>query len=156
MKKSFLKIARFSLAVPISAAIAIALFAGQNTAQSAESFEEIVASAQAESKPIVLEFTGSDWCPPCKMMHKEVFGTEAFQKFAEENLVFVKVDFPKRKELPAEEAQRNESLAKQFDVRGFPTVVILNSDGKEVAREVGFQSGGVSSFIAWVKKQAAL
>jgi thiol-disulfide isomerase/thioredoxin len=120
-------------------------------AETPGSWDEIVQKATTANKPILLEFTGSDWCPPCMMMNKTVFSTPEFQKFAESDLVFVKLDFPRKKELPATEKQRNEALAQKFGVEGFPTMVILDPKGQEVARKVGGMSGGAEAFIQWVK-----
>jgi thiol:disulfide interchange protein len=114
--------------------------------------DQIQVRAAEAKKPILLEFTGSDWCPPCKMMDKQVFSTEAFQKFAGSNLIFVKLDFPQAKPQTDEIKARNEALAKKFNVEGFPTVVLLSPEGKELAREVGYMGGGAEGFISWVKK----
>ncbi len=130
-----------------------ALFAADPaTGDTDESFDQVQARALEAKKPILLEFTGSDWCPPCKMMHKQVFGTEAFQKFAATDLIFMKLDFPRAKPQSDEIKARNEALAEKFGIEGFPTVILLSPDGKELAREVGFMGGGPEEFIAWVKK----
>ncbi|MCS7009233.1 MAG: thioredoxin family protein, partial [Chthoniobacterales bacterium] len=68
-----------------------------------ETFDQILNRAKISNKPILLKFTGSDWCPPCKKLHKEVFATPEFQKFAEKNLIFVVIDFPRNQTLPIEE-----------------------------------------------------
>jgi thioredoxin-related protein len=120
-------------------------------AQGSESWDQILEKASGASKPIVLEFTGSDWCPPCMMMNKEVFSTPEFKKFADNDIVFVKLDFPRKKELPADESERNNELAQQFRVEAFPTVVVLDAKGKELERNVGFMRGGPSAFISWVQ-----
>lgn len=135
-----------------SLSIFVFLAAAPAAEESAESLAEIQARATSEKKPILLEFTGSDWCPPCKMMDKQVFSTDAFQKFAASDLVFVKLDFPRAKAQSAEVKARNEKLAEQFKVEGFPTVILLSPEGKELAREVGFMGGGADEFIAWVNK----
>ncbi|MCX7712616.1 MAG: thioredoxin family protein [Chthoniobacterales bacterium] len=117
-----------------------------------ETFDQILNRAKISNKPILLKFTGSDWCPPCKKLHKEVFATPEFQKFAEKNLIFVVIDFPRNQTLPIEETERNEQLASRFNVRGFPTVILLSPEGRELAREVGYLPGGVSTFLEWIKK----
>lgn len=141
------------LTLAASVALATVVHAAE---ESAQPLPEILKSAQASNKPVVLEFTGSDWCPPCKMMQKQVFSTPAFEKFAASDVVFVKLDFPRSREQAADVKARNRSLAEKFNVEGFPTIVILDPSGKELAREVGFQDGGPESFIAWIKKSAKL
>lgn len=110
-----------------------------------------IAQAASQKKPVVLEFTGSDWCPPCMTQNKDVFEQPAFEEFAKNNLVLVKLDFPRTKPQDPEIKQRNQQLAAQYQVQGFPTVILLNAEGKELAREVGYKGGGVPGFIDWVK-----
>jgi protein disulfide-isomerase len=110
-----------------------------------------IAQAASQKKPVLLEFTGSDWCPPCMKQNKDVFEQPAFEEFAKNNLVLVKLDFPRSKPQDPEIKQRNQQLAAQYQVQGFPTVILLNAEGKELAREVGYKGGGVPGFIDWVK-----
>ena len=116
------------------------------------SLSDILTSAKEQNKPVLLEFTGSDWCPPCKMMNKQVFSTEEFQKFSTEKLVFVKVDFPRNIKQTAEVKARNQDLQEKFDVEGYPTVVLLSPEGKVLGQEVGLQPGGAQSFIKWINE----
>ena len=108
------------------------------------------AQAAAEKKPVLLEFTGSDWCPPCMKQNKDVFEQPAFGEFAKDKLVLVKLDFPRSKPQAPDIKERNQKLAAQYEVQGFPTVILLGADGKELAREVGYKGGGVPGFIEWV------
>ncbi len=124
--------------------------------ETSQSLEEILKTAEADKKPVVLEFTGSDWCPPCKMMEKQVFSTKEFQDFSASDIVFVKLDFPRSKEQAAEVKARNEELVKKFNIEGFPTLVVLDSQGKELARQVGFLAGGPSAVIDWIQKSAKM
>lgn len=110
-----------------------------------------IAQAASQKKPVLLEFTGSDWCPPCMKQNNDVFEQPAFEEFAKNNLVLVKLDFPRSKPQDPEIKQRNQQLAAQYQVQGFPTVILLNAEGKELAREVGYKGGGVPGFIDWVK-----
>ena len=110
------------------------------------------ASKQAaqEHKYILLDFTGSDWCPWCIKMDKEVFDQSQFSDFAVKNLILVKVDFPRKTaQSPAEKSQ-NEELAKKYAIEGFPTYILLDSSGKEVRRQVGYLQGGATAFIGWL------
>ena len=111
-----------------------------------------VASKQAaqEHKYILLDFTGSDWCPWCIKMDKEVFDQSQFSDFAVKNLVLVKVDFPRKAAQSPAEKNQNEELAKKYAIEGFPTYILLDSNGKEVRRQVGYLQGGVTAFIGWL------
>jgi protein disulfide-isomerase len=102
--------------------------------------------AKAENRPILLEFTGSDWCPPCQRLNAEVFSRSEFSAFADENLILVKLDFPRRTEQAPELAAQNRRLAEKYGIQGFPTVVILSPSGEEIGR-TGYRRGGVASYI---------
>jgi thiol-disulfide isomerase/thioredoxin len=115
-------------------------------------YEESLKKAAAENRMVLLEFTGSDWCPPCKKQAEDVFAQPAFEEFASANLVPVKLDFPRRAAQSEEQKAANHALAKQYQVDGFPTVILLDSKGTELAREVGYGGGGVTAFIEWVNK----
>jgi thiol:disulfide interchange protein len=87
--------------------------------------------AKAEKKAVLVEFTGSDWCPPCIAMRKNVFSQKEFIDAASKNFILVELDFPKKDE---ELAKKNEPFAKKYQIEGFPTVVLFNSEGKEFTR----------------------
>ncbi len=113
-------------------------------------YQASIAAAASAKKPILLEFTGSDWCPPCMKQNKDVFEQAAFEDYAKDKLMLVKLDFPRRKEQAPEIKESNQQLAAQYAVQGFPTIILLSPDGKELAREVGYKGGGVPGFIEWV------
>jgi thioredoxin-related protein len=93
-----------------------------------------VARANAEHKLVLLEFGSSDSCPPCVAFERKVFSQPEFIGYATSNLVFVRLDYPFRIELPPDTAATNDLLMKQFDVPGFPTFIALDSSGKEFWR----------------------
>ena len=108
--------------------------------------------AKAEKKLVMLDFTGSDWCGWCIKLHKEVFSQPEFIEYAAKNIVAVEVDFPNKKKLSEEQQKANEALSKKYGVRGYPTLIILDGDGKKVA-EMGYVKGGPKAFIAEFESQ---
>ena len=82
----------------------------------------------------MLDFTGSDWCGWCIKLNKEVFSKEEFADYAKKNLVLVEVDFPRRKKLSEEQKKANEALQEKYKIEGYPTLVVLNGDGKQVGK----------------------
>ena len=104
--------------------------------------------AKAEQKVVLLDFTGSDWCGWCKRIDKEVFSTTEFKEYATKNLVLVEVDFPRQKKLSPELKKANDALQNRYKVEGFPTFVVLNGEGREIGRQVGYLEGGSKAFIA--------
>jgi protein disulfide-isomerase len=102
--------------------------------------------AANNDKHVLLHFTGSDWCPWCIKLDTNVFSTPEFAEFAASELVLVKVDFPKRHQLSQEQAAANEKLSQKYRVRGFPTLIMLNSKGERVGT-TGFRRGSATSYI---------
>ncbi len=113
-------------------------------------YTEALGKAKTEDRKVFLFFTGSDWCGWCMRLEREVLRMPEFTDFAAENMVLVKLDFPRRTRLPAAEAAQNQRLAKEYGVRGYPTVVVLDSNGKRVG-EMGYQEGGPGPFIEQIR-----
>ena len=88
--------------------------------------EEAYAQSVKQNKPILANFTGSDWCGWCKRLDQDVFTTPTFKSWAEKNLVLLEVDFPRRKRLPEKNQEQNAAMAKSLNVTGYPTVWLLN------------------------------
>ena len=88
--------------------------------------EKAIEVSNSTKKPVFGFFTGSDWCGWCHKLQRDVFAKAAFIEWAKKNVVLLELDFPRNKQLPAELAQQNKSLATQFQVQGFPTVWYFN------------------------------
>lgn len=141
----------------ISAALAAAILAGTASAQTQvqwlTDFKKAQEQAKATNKLLLIEFTGSDWCPPCRMLQKEVLSTREFQEYASKNLVLLEVDFPRAKQQTAELQQQNQTLAERFAVDGFPSIILLNADGKKLGALVGYDPhAGRQGFIDALEK----
>jgi thioredoxin-related protein len=117
-------------------------------------YDKALADAKASNKYVLLDFNGSDWCPPCIEMKKVVFSKPAFLNYASKNLVLVDVDYPRQKKQPDAVAKQNERLAQQYDIErsGYPTIVLLNSNGKVLGRLEGYAGETPADMIAWVEK----
>lgn len=99
----------------------------------------------------MLDFTGSDWCIWCIRLHNEVFSKPAFVEYARKNLVAVEVDFPAKKKLDPARKKANGELKKKYEIKGFPTIVVLDGEGNKVG-ELGYVEGGPKAFIAELEK----
>ena len=108
--------------------------------------------AKANDKLLLLNFTGSDWCGWCIKIDKDIFSQPQFKDYARDNLVLVELDFPRRKAQPAELKKQNLGLAQQYEVLGFPTIVVLNSNGQKLWQFDGYFPGGPEAFIAQLQK----
>jgi protein disulfide-isomerase len=138
--------------------IAIALMAGWTVFQAGAKdptwltdLSQAEAKAKTENKLVVMDFTGSDWCPWCIKLDKEVFSTPQFASFAQTNLVLVEVDFPRAKSQSPELQRANHELAQKYNIEGYPTVVVLDSQGKKLG-ELGYEPGGPGPFIQSLEK----
>ena len=106
------------------------------------------------NKPLMLFFTGSDWCGWCKKLVREVYKTSEFSRWAKKNVVLVDIDFPRKTKLSEELLKQNRELAQMFGVRGYPTVWFVNpsiaQDGKvnlEKIGNTGYVKGGPTAWI---------
>lgn len=102
-------------------------------------YQEAVNQSKASNKPILLFFTGSDWCSWCHKLENEALNTEDFYQAAGNRFVFVVVDFPSSGAGP--NAQQNDHLKNKFAIGGFPTIVILDSNENKLG-STGYQPGG--------------
>lgn len=118
-------------------------------------WEAAKAKSKAENKPILINLTGSDWCGWCIKMEKQTFSQKAFKDFAAENLILMEADFPKKKELPAALKKQNAELEKQYLAGGYPTVFLLDAEGKKLSEDLGTLKGGMDEFIAKLKELIA-
>jgi protein disulfide-isomerase len=114
-------------------------------------FEAAKAKAVKEGKPIFINFTGTDWCGWCIKLEKEVFSQKAFQDYAKENLVLVEVDFPRKKEQTAQLKEQNKKLDKEYGVEGYPTLYLLDAQGKKLTEDIGYREGGPEAYVAHLK-----
>ena len=108
--------------------------------------------AKANHKLLLLDFTGSDWCGYCFQLDKAILSQQQFKDYARDNLVLVELDFPRAKSQSAEVRKQNMELAQHYEVVGFPTIVVLNSDGQAVWHYDGYFPGGPEAFIAELQK----
>jgi len=114
-------------------------------------YDEAKTKAKSDNKFLLLDFTGSDWCGWCKRLNAEVFSKPQFQDYAAKNLVLVELDFPRAKPQTEEVKKQNMQLASQYQIEGFPTIVVLNADGRKIG-ELGYMEGGAEAFIAAIEK----
>ncbi|MGD0812939.1 MAG: thioredoxin family protein [Verrucomicrobiota bacterium] len=116
------------------------------------SVPQAMAQARQENKLVLLDFTGSDWCGWCKKLAAETFAQPGFIEYAGKNLVLVEIDFPHQTPQSAELRKINQALQKQYDVKGYPTLVALKPDGSVVWKQTGFLRGGPDAIIAELDK----
>jgi len=129
---------------------------GDNKTQSSDDLNwttdlgKAIELAKTEHKAVLVNFTGSDWCKWCFKLSDEVFSREEFEEYAIENLLLVKVDFPRSIPQSNKTKMYNQSLAQKFGIQGFPIIILINDQGKPVAK-TGYQAGGPINYINHLK-----
>jgi len=110
-------------------------------------FKAAQAKAKEEKKYLLVDFTGSDWCVWCIRLHNEVFDKEPFKAEAPKQFVLVELDFPRdEKKITPELKKQNEELRDKYDIKGYPSVLLMDSEGQLVAR-TGYREGGPDSYL---------
>lgn len=110
--------------------------------------------AKTENKFILLKFSGSDWCIPCIKFQKNVMDSATFKTYAEQHLVLMEADFPRKtkNQLSAEDQKKNDALAEKFNKEGvFPKIILLDADGNVVAQWSGFKDFTAEQFVTELK-----
>ncbi len=136
-----------TISLILTSIVASAVMAFAGDAVWHHDYEAAKKLAKAEDKPIFINFTGSDWCGWCIRLEKEVFSKEEFQDYAKDNLVLVEIDFPRKKEQSAEVKAQNKALDKKFKIEGYPTLFLLDADGKKLSEDVGYREGGPVAYV---------
>jgi protein disulfide-isomerase len=102
------------------------------------SLDEGISESLATGKPMLVNFTGSDWCTWCVKLKKDVFETATFGEWAKDKVVLVSLDYPKRSTQPASTQQRNQEIAKQYRVESYPTNLFLDAGGNLIGKGPGY------------------
>ncbi len=113
-------------------------------------YQQAVQEAARSHKPLLLFFTGSDWCGWCKKMQQEIFSSPEFASQVGTAFVFVDVDFPMNQQLPADHQQQNTQLKQKYGVTGYPTIIILDSNENFIA-ETGYRPGGGKAYADYLR-----
>ena len=135
--------------------VATASFAFAGTEGWVTNWEEAKAKAKAENKPILINLTGSDWCGWCIKLHKEVFSQKAFTEYAAANLVLMEADYPRKTELSPELKKQNAALKKDYLNEGYPTVLLLDAEGKKLSEDIGYREGGPEAYVKHIQELLA-
>ena len=100
------------------------------------SYPEAGKLAKEKKLPLLLLFTGSDWCPACKQLDQKVLSQPEFQKYAAANLIRLYVDFPRYRTQSEAQQRHNQMLSRIFKIEAYPTLILVRPDGK--SKQLGF------------------
>jgi thioredoxin-related protein len=132
-------------------AFALSPFASAAREGWTENFAAAKVQAKKQNKKILLDFTGSDWCPWCKRLENETFSKPEFKEYAAKNLVLVEVDFPNAGRQSAATKKQNLELKAKYGQEAFPTLIVLSPTGAKVA-QFGFVEGGPKGMIKAIER----
>lgn len=116
-------------------------------------FEEAKAEAIKQEKNILLVFSGSDWCAPCIKLDKNIWQSEEFKKYSDQNYILYKADFPKKKANQLSDTLKNQNneLAEKYNQNGnYPLVVLLDKNGK-VLGMTGYKNVSPNDYLEILK-----
>jgi thioredoxin-related protein len=112
-----------------------------------EDLHKAQAVAAQQNRYILVDFTSMDSSDWCQKLDKEIFDTDEFQKYSRKNLVLLRIDFPTATTQPESLKAQNQTMAEMYDVRGYPTIVVLNPLGQEVS-DAKYEKGGPGPMLA--------
>ena len=108
--------------------------------------KKAITISNKEKKPLLMFFTGSDWCGWCIRLQNEVLKTPEFTKWAKENVILVELDYPRRLPQTPELKNQNAELQQAFGIQGFPTVYFVSAEDKE--GRINFKGLGQTGYVA--------
>lgn len=115
------------------------------------SWDQAAKESKRTGHPILMDFTGSDWCVWCQKLKKEVFNTPEFTAWASKNVVLLELDYPHSTAQPEAVKKQNAELAQKYSIEGYPTVLFVDAAGK-VKGQTGYEAGGPKAWIASAEK----
>ena len=114
--------------------------------------DEAYALSKKTGRPIMANFTGSDWCGWCKRLTASVFSKDEFKTWAEKNVVLLELDFPRRKTVPQNIQAQNANLQQAFQVSGYPTIWVFHLNKDEAINQYTIEALGKTGYTATVQE----
>ena len=141
-----------SIAAPSSSCAEPVPAEGAEVGAFTQDIDAASALAKERGLPLLLDFTGSDWCGWCKLMDRQVFAQDAWRAWAATSIVLATIDFPSDESLvPERFRERNRKLSDRYDVEGFPTYVLLSPEGEEIGRLGASHDATAEKFVVQVR-----
>jgi thiol-disulfide isomerase/thioredoxin len=110
-------------------------------------YHAALAAAESSGRPVLALFTGSDWCPHCKTLEHNVFGSDIFRNWAEKNVVLLMIDLPQAG-ITQEVRNQRSQVCINYGVRTFPTVLLIGPDGGKITAQSGYKGQSAGEWMA--------
>ncbi len=133
-----------TLFVPLALAV---MAVSASAAEWLTDYDKALALSKKTGKPILADFTGSDWCGWCIKLKDEVFKKPEFAAWAKKNVILLELDYPRSKPQTDKIKKQNAGLAQKYEIRGYPTILFLGSKGQKLG-EYGYDRGGPKVWTA--------
>jgi protein disulfide-isomerase len=117
-----------------------------------ENYHDAIKTAKGTSKPLLMFFTGSDWCGWCNKLEEEALDSAEFSQSAADKFVFLKLDFPLYSSQDPQLKNQNKQLQQQFGVRSFPTIVLFDAQQNQQIGTTGYRPGGGRQYAEYLLK----
>ncbi len=141
------------LILPLAIFLSVELaFSAQADSSWQTDYKKAQEEAKTNKKLLLVDFTGSDWCGYCIRLDREILSKSQLKDYANKNLVLLEVDFPRAKQQSRTLKEQNQRLAEEYQIEGFPTILVLNGEGSKVWRYDGYFPDGPDAFIAALEK----
>jgi len=135
------------VAVALLAAACLGIGPAASGAEWLSSYDEAMASAREQGRPVLTIFTGSDWCPHCRILEEKVLHTETFQAWADDRLVLLMIDLPQQG-ISAEERRARSRVCVKYGIRAFPSALLVAPDGEKIAVQSGYLGQSPENWVA--------
>jgi|694.fasta_scaffold99678_3 thiol-disulfide isomerase/thioredoxin len=110
-------------------------------------YEQAMAAAREQGRPVLTIFTGSDWCPHCRILEEKVLHTDAFQAWADDRLVLLMIDLPQQG-ISADERRARSRVCVKYGIRSFPSALLVAPDGEKIAVQSGYTGQSPENWVA--------
>lgn len=117
-------------------------------------YDEAIKESTATNKYMLIVFTGSDWCPWCQKLDREVLSTDEFAEMVGSKFVFLKIDFPTHTKITSAQQKHNNDLKEKYGVKGFPTLIILDEKQQKI-NTIGYRAGGAKAYADYLQSTIA-
>lgn len=129
------------------------VFAGEGSSvRWVTQYDEAVKQSKSSLKPLLLFFTGSDWCAWCNKLEEEVLNQQEFADAVGNKFVFLKLDFPLYVNQDPQLKAQNKQLQQKFDVRSFPMVIVIDPQQNQQIGTTGYRPGGPKQYADYLLK----
>ena len=134
----------------LSLLLALALSAIGRTDPLGSPWEDILEQAAGEGKCLYVAFLGDGWSMASTRFSKEVLESGIFNELAAEELIYCPILARAQPRMGSLQTARLQSLVIHFDIKSYPTFILLAPDGNEILRH-GYRDVSAEDYLDLLK-----